>query len=218
VKILLAGVLAAVLVAAPAAARTGGAAGGSIELCGPAGCASTSDSAGVAQFQAFVGPITEPSTLPPFPPAVRPYYRATGPGLRSPALYLPGSGQIGLKFRGSPVADWYALGPYSNAALRKIAKSLRPFPAPRPATVLVNGKKVRDTAIYSHMYDNFPEPAAVAASTKPWVSVQVKWPHGTAWPDLAFTVRRGTRVMLRSDHAVQISKALAARILADSKR
>ena len=67
-KILLAGLLAAVLVAAPAAARTGGAAGSSIKLCGPSGCASTSDSSGVSQFEAFVGPITEPSTLPPFRP------------------------------------------------------------------------------------------------------------------------------------------------------
>ena len=150
---------------------------------------------------------------------MRPYYLTTGAGLRSQAVYLAGAGQIGLRFRGSPIADWYGLGPYSNAALRQIAKKLRPFPAPRPASVLVNGKKVRDTAIYVHLYDNFPEPTAVAASCEALDrragQVAARDRRGRT---STFTVRRGTRVMLRSDHAVRISKALAARILADSKR
>jgi hypothetical protein len=34
----------------------------------------------------------------------------------------------------------------------------------------------------------------------------------------SFSVRRGTRVMLRSDYAVRISAALAARIVADVPR
>jgi hypothetical protein len=217
VKILLTGLLAAILATAPAAAKTSGAAGGSLELCGPTGCKSTTDAVAVSEFQAFVGPITEPSRAPGFPPAVRPYYKLNATDLRRPALYLPAAGQVGLKF-GSDLPDWYGLGSHANAELRRIAKTLGPLPAPRPATVLVNNKKVRDTAIYAHIFDGFPEVRTVAPSKLPWVSVLVKWPRGAPWPDFAFTVRRGTRLMLRPDHAVRISKALASRILADSKR
>ena len=216
-KILLTALLAAVLVTAPAAARTSGAAGRSLELCGPSVCASTNAGAAVAEFEAFVGPITDATAALGFPPAVRPYYSVKGPGLKRTALYLPAAGQVGLKFKGE-LPSWFPLGTHANAALRGIAKRLRPFPAPRPAAVLVNARKVRHPAIYAHIYDNFPQPRTVAPSTRPWISVQVKWPIGTPWPEMAFNLRRGTRVMLRSDHAVLISKALAKQILADVRR
>ena len=72
--------------------------------------------------------------------------------------------------------------------------------------------------IYRHIFDAFPRIENLQASSKPWVGVSVTWPHGSPWPAASFNVRRGTRVMLRSDYAVKISAALAARIVADVPR
>jgi hypothetical protein len=80
----------------------------------------------------------------------------------------------------------------------------------------VNAKPVRARPIYRHLLDNFPRVYNLQPSRKPWIGVSVKWPRGTPRPTLSFTLRRGTRVMLRPDYAVRVSAALARRIQADA--
>lgn len=216
VRVLVAGALAAVLLAPSAGARTGPAALPYIALCGPATCARTTDPAGVAQFKAFVGTVND-RQLSPFPPPVQAYYRVRSPYLRFPAGYAARSARLGIDLQG-PDTYWTPLGPHTVAALRAAARRVRPYAAPLPSRVLVNNRRVKARAIYRHLFDVFPRISNLEPSASPWIGVAVTWPHGSPWSAASFTVRRGTRVMLRSDHAVRISAALAVRITADVPR
>ena len=217
-SLLLAGALAAVLLAPSVGARTGRAAAPPyIELCGPSTCARTTDPAGVAQFKSFVGTVDDTSQVSAFPPPVQGYYRIRSPYLRFPARYAARSGQLEIDLR-EPDTYWTPLGAQTVAALRAVARRVVPYAAPLPSRVLVNNRRVKPRAIYRHIFDAFPRIPDLQPSAKPWIGVTVTWPHGTPWPAASFSVRSGTRVMLRSDYAVKISAALAARIVADVPR
>ena len=217
-KVLLAGALAAVLLAPSAGARTGRAAAPPyIELCGPSACARTTDPAGVAQFEAFVGTVDDTSQRSAFPPPVQAYYVVRSPHLRFPARYAARSAQLGIDLQG-PDTYWTPLGSYTVAALRAVARRVKPYAAPLPSRVLVNNRRVKARAIYRHIFDAFPQIENLQPSATPWIGVSVTWPRGSPWSTASFSVRRGTRVMLRSDYAVRISAALAARIVADVPR
>ena len=107
---------------------------------------------------------------------------------------------------------------FPQLMLAPLTKKVKPFPAPTPRQVKINNKVVKARPIYRHLLDNFREAYNVQQSSKPWIGVSVAWAAGCPWPKLSFTVRKGTRLMLRSDHAVTISKQLAAQIQADAKK
>ena len=79
----------------------------------------------------------------------------------------------------------------------------------------MNNEKVQSRPVYRHVFDASAQAYNVKQSTKPWIGVAVTWPAGAPWPEMSFTLRSGTRLMLRPDYAVTVSKALAARINAD---
>jgi len=220
VRSLLTGVVAAALLASSTAAAHTSAAPAEpyVELCGPSGCARTTDPPAVAQFRAFVAPITEAGQAPGFPPPVQGYYKVRAGSLRFPAVYLRQAHRLGIVLPGSPKPVWIDLGAYTVAALTKASKTLRPYATPSPSRVLVNNRRVRVRPIYRRLYDELPEIPTVRPSSKPWIGVAVQWPRSAPWPDMAFNLRRGTRVLLRPDHAVTVPKALAARIVADAPR
>jgi hypothetical protein len=214
VKRLITGVAIAAFLASSAAAAPGGVRDdGYIELCGPSGCARTTNQGAYAQFKDFL-PDRRTSQPIGFPPAVQPYYTVRAPGLKAPAVFLGAAGQLGVTVKPGNVT-WTSLGTVTLGALKDVRTKVKPFPAPLPSKVTVNRKSVRVRPVYRHLLDGFPRVYNVQPSRKPWVGVTVAWPRGTPWPALSFSLRRGTRVMLRSDYAVRISKALARRIEAD---
>ncbi len=171
----------------------------------------------MAQFKAFVGTVDDTSQVSAFPPPVQAYYRLRSPYLRFPARYQASSGQLEIDLR-QPDTYWAPLGSHTVAALRGVARRVRPHAAPLPSRVLVNNPRVKPRAVYRHIFDAFPQIPDLQPSAKPWIGVSVTWPHGSPWPAASFSVRSGTRVMLRSDYAVRVSAALAARITADVPR
>src|SRR4051794_39805598 len=96
VKRLIIGVAAAALLCSSAAAGTGGVRDeGYIELCGPSGCARTTNQGAYAQFKAFV-PEKGGSHPIGFPPAVQQYYVIHAPALKLPGVFLGAAGQMGV--------------------------------------------------------------------------------------------------------------------------
>jgi hypothetical protein len=217
VKRLILGVAVAALLSSSAAASTGGTRdAGWIELCGPSGCARTTNQGAYDQLKAFL-PQRGPSHPIGFPPAVQPYYTLHTPGLQLPAVYLGSARQLGVTLAPGTVT-WTSLGGVTVGALQALRGQVRPFPAPLPTTVQIDRKTVRPRAIYRHLFDAFPRVYNLQPSSLSWVSVSVTWPRGTPWQPLTLTLRRNTRIMLRPDYAVRISKALARRIAADTPR
>src|SRR4051794_41424854 len=88
VKRLITGVAIAAFLASSATAATGGVRDdGYIELCGPSGCARTTNQGAYAQFKDFL-PDRRASQPIGFPPALQPYYTVHAPGLKLSPRFL----------------------------------------------------------------------------------------------------------------------------------
>lgn len=178
------GLLAALALLAASGAATAKVRLESVRVCGFAACSETRDAATLDALWRLLAPQRE--TLAPSPP-IGPYYE-----LRTkPERPRAGEEQLGYLVRGTDVLLfgfpegaaklWLRPGPLARAELERASEGLEPRPAPRPARVVVDGRRVRNPAAYLAMLGPLASAERPRATGPPWIPVTFVWRSSNPW-------------------------------------
>ena len=198
---------AALALAAPAAAKEVAKA----ELCGPAGCATVTDRDDLRLVPTGSESIAAPPPLGAF-------HRLTitmeGPdvhGTRPWTIwYVPAAGMIAAP---GPTGEIAFHPVYGEAAtfMKALAKTVRPYRAPRITRALVDGRPVSgDPATYGRLLTERSTGSTRDAGGD-WVAVELASAAPSPWtngePMLLYSPR--TRVLLRGPETIRLERSLA---------
>ena len=173
---LLVATVASLAVAAPAAAKEITA----LKICGEAGCSSAD-----LRTQR-VSAHFETGGSPKSPPSLATYYLVElGMGAegktyaRMRGWFLPEAGLF--RPRDDPSSGWVRIPGSQLEILRDVASEVRPFPSPRPSSVVVGGHRSADPARYAALL-GLP-PSAFPADTSHSVTLTLRWTRPNPWSE-----------------------------------
>ena len=213
--------LAAVVLAGSLFAVTGAEAkapSNGFQLCGASACVVITTDAELVAINLFYGDarlVAPPSAEPSDFYLLRWQYPDEAPGS---AYFIDASGVVRLG-RGAPgpfSAGGYWLQPNAPtlAALRRLSGGLEPVHAPAPLRVTVGGRRARDPASYSRLWQ--VGAAAIPVHPGGWIRVRITTVTPTPWSDASTDVevaRRGGW-LARDGTFFRVPARFAARIRA----
>jgi len=204
--------LAALAVVLPAQAKEPKAA----TVCGPDGCATTTDRQGLLTL------IADNGSTPPPPPAGD-YYKLTmtidvppdaGVAPKVEWWYTPSGGGAIRPVQKDPsgVTAWTGLTPSGRALLAKLTKGVASFPLPHVTAVTVGGEAVSDPSSYLRLYGQKTSGAAQVTAGD-WQDVVFTGP-ASPWTDNAVTLQYSpsANAVLSGSDIAKLTPSLAAKV------
>jgi hypothetical protein len=204
--------LAALAVAVPAQAKEPK----NATVCGPDGCATTTDRQGLLNLMADNG------SSPPPPPAGA-YYKLTmtidvpadaGVAPKVEWWYTPdGGGAIrSLQRDPSGVTQWFGLTATGRALMERLTRDVEPFALPQVTKVTVGGKPVADPSSYLRLFGRETS-GAPQISAGDWQDIVFTGPP-SPWTDNATTLQYSpsSDSVLSGYDVAKLPPSLAARV------
>lgn len=153
-----------------------------VAVCGRADCSETRDKPVLdALSRLFAPPLSALATAPP----LAPYYELRGDP-DWPARFghfVPGSDAVQWGWPAPAVHVWVNGESVVRLELERVAATLEPFPAPRPARVVVNGRLVRDPAGYVPLFGALERAPRPRAAGPRWIPVTFVWTRANPWSE-----------------------------------
>ena len=202
-----------VLVAATALALAAPAAAKEItkaELCGPAGCAATTNE---DELRMFGGGSDTFGAQPP----MSAYYELSlsargddeGATTTWTIYYVPSANMIAVD-GGYGTTNWHPLSAAAAGVMRRLAARVEPFPPPTVTSVAIGDRVVRENAAsYLQLLHDTGGIAPLNVSPDDWVGIDLRSARPSPWTD-------GARELLYSPSTNILERRIERVVLADS--
>lgn len=129
------------------------------------------------------------------------------------SAFVPSSGLWRAEEQGG---RWVELPPAGAAALRRVARGLRPFPAPRITAARVGGRPAGDPASYARLFATGEDVGRASPGPRDWVPIALRGDRPNPWTGARVRFSPSRNELARDGVVLRLPRTVAQEVERDA--